>query len=75
MAKEPHHLGGSETIGATGERGRMTLFRDDRSEDLGAIALAVLVIAAVVVITVFVNPLAAPKPPAATPAPAAAPAR
>ncbi len=74
MAHQPKHLSGSETIGATGERGRMTLFRDDRSEDLGAIALAVLVIAAVVVITVFVNP-PAPKPPAATAAPAAAPAR
>ena len=70
----PHS--GSETIGAAGERGKMTLFRDDRSEDLGAIVLATLVVAVVVVITVFTKP-SAPTPPAATvtPAPPTAPAR
>jgi hypothetical protein len=65
---------GSETIGAAGDKGKMTLFRDDRAEDFGAILLAVLVIAAVVVLTAFKTP--APPAHPAPPAPAAtAPAR
>lgn len=44
----------SEAIGAAGEKrkSRMTLFRDDRAEDVGAILLAILVVAIVVVMTV-----------------------
>lgn len=42
---------GSETMGAAGDKSRMTLFRDDRQEDLGAIALSILIVALVVVIT------------------------
>jgi hypothetical protein len=61
---------GSETIGAAGEKGKMTLFRDDRAEDFGAILLAILVIAVVVVMTT----VKAPAPPASPvqPAPSAA---
>lgn len=51
---------GSETIGAAGEKSRMTLFRDDRAEDVGAILLAILVVAIVVVMTVFVAPATHP---------------
>jgi hypothetical protein len=67
---------GSETIGAAGEKSRMTLFRDDRAEDLGAILLAVLVIATVVVIVTFFRSAAPPvqSTPVAAPAPATAPA-
>jgi hypothetical protein len=39
----------SETLGSTEEKSKMTLFKDDRAEDWGAIMLAVLVIAVVVV--------------------------
>lgn len=56
---------GSETMGAAGEKSRMTLFKDDRSEDMGAILFAAVVIAIVMVIT-------AKKPEPAAP-PAAAP--
>ncbi|HUW50269.1 MAG TPA: hypothetical protein VMV75_04560 [Sulfuricella sp.] len=42
---------GSETIGAAGEKSKMTLFKDDRAEDIGAIILSILVIAAAVVMT------------------------
>lgn len=72
---EPHT--GSETIGAAGEKGKMTLFRDDRAEDLGAILLAAIVIALVVVIVFFKGQGAAVKPTAAavpTAPPAGAPA-
>ncbi len=31
---------GSETLGAAGEKGKMTLFKDDRAEDIGAIVVA-----------------------------------
>ncbi|CAK0776541.1 Preprotein translocase subunit SecG [Gammaproteobacteria bacterium] len=44
-------MGGSETLGAAGEKSRMTLFRDDRAEDFGAILLSVLVVAIIVVLT------------------------
>lgn len=42
---------GSETLGSTGDRGKMTLFKDDRQEDWGAIAFSILVVAIVVVMT------------------------
>lgn len=42
---------GSETIGAAGEKGKMTLFKDDRAEDIGAIILAALVVAFIVIYT------------------------
>ncbi len=71
---------GSETIGAAGEKSKMTLFRDDRAEDVGAIVVSVLVIATVMVLTMN-KPAAAPAAPVAapaaavpTPAAAAAPA-
>jgi len=41
---------GSETIGAAGAKSKMTLFKDDRAEDIGAIILTVLIVAAIVVI-------------------------
>lgn len=41
----------SETLGSTEEKSKMTLFKDDRAEDWGAIMLAILVIAVVVVMT------------------------
>jgi hypothetical protein len=62
---------GSETMGAAGDKGKMTLFKDDRAEDLGAIVVSVLVIAAVMVLTMK-KPAEAPAAPAATAAPAAA---
>ena len=40
---------GSETIGAAGSKGKMTLFKDDRAEDIGAIILTVIVVAVIVV--------------------------
>lgn len=65
---------GSETIGAAGEKSKMTLFKDDRAEDMGAIVVSVLVIATVMVLTMK-KPEAAPEgAPAATTAPATAPA-
>jgi len=42
---------GSETIGAAGDKSKMTLFKDDRAEDVGAIILSVLVIAVIVILT------------------------
>lgn len=60
---------GSETMGATGAKNQMTLFKDDRSEDTGAIVLAAIVIAIVMVMTT-----SKPGAPAATATPAAAPA-
>jgi hypothetical protein len=68
---EPHN--GSETIGAAGENSKMTLFKDDRAEDLGAILLAVLAIALVVAITFFKGQIA-PVTTAPAAAPTAAPA-
>jgi hypothetical protein len=38
---------GSETV-ASAEKGKMTLFRDDRQEDWGAILVAIVVIAIIV---------------------------
>jgi len=67
---------GSETIGAPGDKSKMTLFKNDRAEDIGAIILSVLIIATIMVLTM--NKHAAPPPapvaPAAvTAAPASAP--
>ena len=42
---------GSETLGSAGEKSKMTLFRDDRAEDIGAIVLSVLVVAFIVIWT------------------------
>ncbi len=42
---------GSETLGAAGEKNQMTLFKDDRQEDWGAIILSVIVVALVVLLT------------------------
>lgn len=42
---------GSETLGSAGEKSKMTLFKDDRAEDVGAIILSVLVIAVIIVLT------------------------
>jgi hypothetical protein len=50
MAKEIK--AGSETIGAAGTKSKMTLFRDDRAEDIGAIILTVLIVAVIVVMNI-----------------------
>ena len=42
---------GSETIGAAGPKSKMTLFKDDRAEDIGSIILTVLIVAVVVLMT------------------------
>lgn len=62
---------GSETMGAVGDKSKMTLFKDDRAEDIGAIILSALVIAIVVVLTMK-KPEPAPAPVAVEAAPAAA---
>lgn len=49
MAEE--QKSGSETLGSAGDKSRMTLFRDDRAEDIGAIILSVIVIAVVILLT------------------------
>ncbi len=59
---------GSESVGAAGEKGKMTLFRDDRAEDIGAIVVLALVIACIMVVTAGKS---APPPPAPAAAPAA----
>jgi hypothetical protein len=41
---------GSETV-ASAAKGKMTLFRDDRQEDLGAIVFSILLIAIIVILT------------------------
>jgi len=41
---------GSETM-ASADKGKLTLFRDDRQEDWGAIIFSILVVAIIVVIT------------------------
>ncbi|MGC2165825.1 MAG: hypothetical protein WA632_07410 [Gallionella sp.] len=41
---------GSETIGAAGAKSKMTLFKDDRAEDIGSIILTILIVAVIVVI-------------------------
>jgi hypothetical protein len=42
---------GSETIGAAGDKSKMTLFKDDRAEDFGAIIVSIIVIAIIVILT------------------------
>jgi flagellar basal body L-ring protein FlgH len=64
---------GSETIGAPGDKSKMTLFKDDRAEDIGAIIMSVLVIATIMVLTMN-KPPAQPAAPAAPAATTAAPA-
>lgn len=68
---------GSETIGAAGDKSKMTLFKNDRAEDIGAIILSVLIIAIIMVLTMNKQPappVAAPATPAAaTTAPIVAP--
>jgi hypothetical protein len=41
---------GSETV-ASAAKGKMTLFKDDRAEDMGAIYFSALIIAIIVVLT------------------------
>jgi len=36
---------------ATDDKGKMTLFKDDRAEDIGAIILTILVVAVIVFLT------------------------
>ncbi|GAO35950.1 hypothetical protein SCT_1347 [Sulfuricella sp. T08] len=64
---------GSETIGAPGDKSKMTLFKDDRAEDIGAIIMSVLVIATIMVLTMN-KPAPQPATPAAPTATTAAPA-
>jgi len=65
---------GSETIGAAGAKNQMTLFKDDRSEDFGAILLAAVVIA-IIMVSTMKKPEPAPAAPAAVvETPATAPA-
>jgi len=42
---------GERTIGAADSKAKMTLFKDDRAEDVGAIILTVLIVAVIVVMT------------------------
>lgn len=51
MAEERIEKPGSETLGSPGEKSKMTLFRDDRQEDFGAILLSILIVALIVVMT------------------------
>lgn len=41
---------GSETIGAIGSKSKMTLFKDDRAEDIGAIIVTVIIVAIIVLL-------------------------
>lgn len=41
---------GSETV-ASAAKGKMTLFRDDRQEDLGAIVVSIIIVAIIIVLT------------------------
>jgi len=42
---------GERTIGVVSSKAKMTLFKDDRAEDVGAIILTVLIVAVIVVMT------------------------
>ena len=42
---------GSETIGAAGPKNKMTLFKDDREEDIGSIIVTVIIVAVIVLLT------------------------
>ena len=48
MAKEAKT--GSETIGAAGPKSKVTLFKDDRAEDIGAIIVTVIIVAVIVLV-------------------------
>ena len=50
MAEAQEKLG-SEPIGSVEEKGKLTLFKDDRQEDLGAIILSIILVAIVVILT------------------------
>lgn len=41
---------GSETIGAAGAKSKVTLFKDDRAEDIGAIIVTVIIVAVIVLL-------------------------
>ncbi len=41
---------GSETLGSTEEKSKMTLFKDDRAEDWGAIVVSIIIVAVIVVL-------------------------
>lgn len=41
---------GSETM-ASADKGKLTLFRDDRQEDWGAIVFSILVVAVIILLT------------------------
>lgn len=47
----PEEKTGSETLGSPEEKSRLTLFKDDRQEDLGAIILSVILVAIVILLT------------------------
>ena len=49
MAKNEQKIG-SETV-ASAEKGKMTLFRDDRQEDWAAIVVSIIVIAIIILLT------------------------
>lgn len=51
--KEAGMKTGSETIGAAGDKDKMTLFKDDRQEDIGAIIIATLIVAFIVIVTMM----------------------
>jgi hypothetical protein len=40
---------GSETLGSADPKSKMTLFKDDRGEDWGAIVVSILIVAVIVV--------------------------
>jgi hypothetical protein len=42
---------GSETLGSAGDKHKMTLFRDDRQEDIGAIVLCIVLVLLVILLT------------------------
>lgn len=48
---DPQDRIGSETV-ASADSGKMTLFRDDRQEDWGAIVLSIFIVALIVVMTI-----------------------
>ena len=46
---------GSETIGAAGPKSKMTLFKDDRAEDIGAIIVTVIIVAVIVLSLIHIS--------------------
>jgi hypothetical protein len=47
----PEEKAGSETLGSPEEKSHLTLFKDDRQEDIGAIVLSILLVAIVILLT------------------------